>query len=86
MSLQLNANQQAQVSHVGWGLALMLLSLKFPRVHPAYWAATLSGLAGFKEVVVDPLTETVQMQVSGWEDFGLWLFGIWVGYLIVVIR
>jgi hypothetical protein len=73
-SFELDANQQAQVSHVGWA-AFLLSAAIF--LGASWWIALIVfvSLEGFKEAVIDPRWETVEMAGSGWQDFFWWCVG-----------
>ena len=66
-----------QIAHVGWGAYLTLVFGLHMRA--LYAAAIIIGFAAVKEGIFDPLTETKQLQGSGWEDFGFWMAGIGLG-------
>lgn len=67
-----------QFAHIGWGGFLTLL---LERHIGSYGVLIILVLAGLKEAVLDPATETKVVQGSGWEDFFFWAVGVGLGFV-----
>ena len=78
-------NTQAQLAHIGWAgfvtLALWLVTAISPR------SAALLVMAGsaIKEFIVDPLTESIQVQGSAWQDFGFLAIGAALAIVVIAV-
>jgi hypothetical protein len=51
---------------------------------PLHAAEVVLAAATVKEAIVDPLTETVALQGSGFEDWAFWCVGIVVGLAALI--
>jgi hypothetical protein len=71
-----------QLAHVGWGAFLTLAISQ--HTHTYYAALAVLAAATVKEAIVDPLTETVALQGSGFEDWAFWCLGIAVGLIALI--
>jgi hypothetical protein len=82
--IDLSKNTLAQMAHVGWGCAGVLLFTLFG--YFILGTGAMVAFASLKEGVFDPLTETPAAQGSGWEDFAFWCVGILIAVLMIIIR
>jgi hypothetical protein len=71
-----------QISHVGWGAFLTLAIAQHET--PLHAVLVVLAAATVKEAIVDPLTETVALQGSGFEDWAFWCLGIVVGLAFLI--
>jgi hypothetical protein len=83
--ISFSADTIAQMSHVGWGIVIVLGLHFVGGMNVWYAGAILFAFAAIKEGIMDVFFEDTETRGNGWEDFAFWIAGGIAGVLIALV-